>query len=155
MVADIGPVDEKKESDDEKEGDFSMPDGFVLPLVLTGCCDRAEFTRVKAELERTERERDYLQSRLQTVQQSQAEAGEPGLLQQQVDEFIKIRDALQKREDELTELRNAALAEARAAQTLMEQLGSQLQAETQKVNELQNQLQQAQQAITDLQNKLQ
>jgi len=128
---------------------------LVFTLVLTGCCNRAEFTRVKAELERTERERDYLQSRLEAVQQSQAQAGEDGVLQQQVDEFIKIRDALQKREEDLMNLRNQALAEAQTAQALMEQLGSQLQAETQKVNALQDQLQQAQQAITDLQNKLQ
>ena len=128
---------------------------LVFPLVLTGCCNRAEFTRVKGELERTERERDYLQSRLQAVQQSQTEAGEPSQLQQQVDEFIKIRDALKKREEEMMNLRNQALAEAQTAQALMEQLGSQLQAETQKVNALQDQLQQAQQAITDLQNKLQ
>ena len=128
---------------------------LVFPLVLTGCCNRAEFTRVKGELERTERERDYLQSRLQAVQQSQTEAGEPGQLQQQVDEFIKIRDALKKREEEMMNLRNQALAEAHTAQALMEQLASQLQAETQKVNELQDQLQQAQKAITDLQNKLQ
>lgn len=128
---------------------------LVFPLVLTGCCNRAEFTRVKGELERTERERDYLQSRLQAVQQSQTEAGEPSQLQQQVDEFIKIRDALKKREEEMMNLRNQALAEAHTAQALMEQLASQLQAETQKVNELQDQLQQAQKAITDLQNKLQ
>ena len=128
---------------------------LVFPLVLTGCCNRAEFTRVKGELERTERERDYLQSRLQAVQQSQTEAGEPSQLQQQVDEFIKIRDALKKREEEMMNLRNQALAEAQTAQALMEQLASQLQAETQKVNELQDQLQQAQKAITDLQNKLQ
>jgi hypothetical protein len=128
---------------------------LIFTLVPTGCCDRVEFTRVKAELERTERERDYLQSRLQAAQESQTQAGEDGVLQQQVDEFIKIRDALQKREEEMMNLRNQALAEAQTAQALMEQLASQLQAETQKVNELQDQLQQAQKAITDLQNKLQ
>ena len=132
---------------------------LVFPLVLSGCCNRVEFTRVKAELERTERERDYLQSRLQAVQQSLAQAGEAtgeaGVLKQQVDEFLKIRDALQKREQELMNLRSQALAEAKAAQAVMEQLASQLEVETQKVNELQYQLQQAQQAITELQNKLQ
>lgn len=128
---------------------------LVFPLVLTGCCNRAECTRVKAELERTERERDYLQSRLEAVQQSQAQASEPSQLQKQVGEFIKIRDALQQREEELKNLRSQALAEAQTAQALMEQLASQLKAETQKVNDLQNQLKQAQQAITDLQNKLQ
>ena len=134
---------------------FACLVALVCPLVLTGCCSRVEFARVKEELARTERERDYLQSRLQAVQQSQAEAGEPGQLQQQVNEFIKIRDALQQREEDLMKLRAQALAEAQTAQALMEQLASQLQAETQKVNELQNQLQQAQQAITELQNKLQ
>ena len=134
---------------------FACLIALVFPLFLTGCCNRAEFTRVKAELERTERERDYLQSRLQAVYQSKSQAVESGPLQQQVNEFIKIRDALQQREDELTRLRQAALQEAQTAQTLMENLGTQLQAETQKVNELQNQLQQAQQAITELQNKLQ
>ena len=136
---------------------FACLIAMVFPLVLTGCCNRAEFTRVKAELERTERERDYLQSRLQAVYESskdQASAA-PGQLQQQVNEFIKIRDALQQREDELTKLRQAALEEAQTAQALMENLANQLQAETQKVSDLQNQLQQAQQAITELQNKLQ
>lgn len=134
---------------------FACLMALVFPLFLTGCCNRAECTRVKTELERTERERDYLQSRLQAVYQSKPQAGQPGQLQQQVDEFIKIRDALQKREEELMNLRSQALAEAQTAQALMEQLASQLQAETQKVNDLQNQLQQAQQAITELQNKLQ
>ncbi len=127
----------------------------VFPPFLTGCCSRVEFTRIKTELEQTERERDYLQSRLQAVQQAQVEAGEPGQLQQQVEEFIKIRDALKQREDEMTKLRQAALQEAQTAQALMENLAAELQAETQKVSELQDQLQQAQQAITDLQNKLQ
>ncbi|MEJ2700822.1 MAG: hypothetical protein P8Z79_00095 [Sedimentisphaerales bacterium] len=128
---------------------------FVSP-VLTGCCDRAEFTRTKARLEQIERERDYLQSRVAALQKAQtAEAGVPGQLQQQVDEFMKIRDALQQREDELAKLREAALAEAQTAQTLMENLSKELKAETQKVSDLQSQLQQAQQAITELQSKLQ
>ena len=136
---------------------FACLIAMVFPLVLTGCCNRAEFTRVKGELERIERERDYLQSRLQAVYQSSKDKASdaPSQLQQQVNEFIKIRDALQQREDDLAKLRQAALEEAQTAQALMGNLATQLQAETQKVNELQSQLQQAQQAITDLQNKLQ
>lgn len=136
---------------------FACLIAMVFPLVLTGCCNRAEFTRVKEELMRTERERDYLQSRLQAVAESAKDkaSAAPSQLQQQVEEFIKIRDALQQREDELAKLRQSALEEAQTAQALMEKLATQLQAETQKVNELQAQLQQAQQAITDLQNKLQ
>lgn len=136
---------------------FACLIAMVFPLVLTGCCNRAEFTRVKEELQRTERERDYLESRLQSVSESMKDKATtaPGQLQQQVEEFIKIRDALQQREDDLAKLRQSALEEAQTAQALMENLATQLQAETQKVNELQVQLQQAQQAITDLQQKLQ
>ena len=73
---------------------------------------------------------------------------------QQVDEFIKIRDALLQRDDVMTSVRQAALAEAQTARTLMDNLAVQLQAETQRVNEVQNQLQQAQQSIEELQDKL-
>jgi len=124
-----------------------------VPLVLAGCCSRAEMARLKADLETAERQRDYLQERLRATEQAPEQA--PGPLQTQVDEFIKIRDALLQREVELTRLRDAALAEAQTAQELMNKLGAQLQAETEKVNELQDQLQQAQAAIEELQNKLQ
>lgn len=134
---------------------FTCLIAFVLSLFLTGCCNRAEFTRLKVELVRTERERDYLQSRLQAAQQPRAQAGESSHLQQQVDEFIKIRNALQQREEELTKLRQAAFDEAQTAQALMGNLATQLQIETQKVNELRDQVQQAQQAITEFYNKLQ
>jgi len=131
---------------------------FVFSLVLTGCYN-VERARLEAELEQTERERDDLRTRLNAVKQSPEQAGEdvgapPGQLQQQVDEFIKIRDALQQREDELTKLRQAALTEAQTAQTLMDNFAAQLQAEMEKVNKLQNELQRAQQAITGLQKKL-
>ena len=129
---------------------------LFLSLVLTGCCDRVEFTRTKARLGQVERERDYLQSQVAALQKAKAaQASMPGQLQQQVDEFMKIRDALQQREDELAKLRQAALGEAQTAQTLMENLSKELNAETQKVSDLQSQLQQAQQAITELQSKLQ
>jgi len=130
---------------------------FVFSLVLTGCYN-VERARLEAELEQAERERDDLRTRLDTVKQSPEQAAEdagaPGQLQQQVDEFIKIRDALQQREDELTKLRQVALTEAQMAQTLMDTFAARLQAEMEKVNELQNELQRAQQAITGLQRKL-
>ena len=130
---------------------------FVFSLVLTGCYN-VERARLEAELEQTERERDDLRTRLDAVEQSPEpaveNAGAPGQLQQQVDEFMKIRDALQRREDELTKLRQAALAEAQMARTLMDKLAAQLEAERKKVNEVQSQLQQTQQAIAELQDKL-
>jgi chromosome segregation ATPase len=129
---------------------------FVFSLVLTGCCNRVEFTRTKVKLEQAERERDYLQSQLDAAQKAQkTQAGTPGQLQKQVNEFMKIRDALQQREDELAKLRETALTEAQTAQTLMQNLAAELQAETQKVSDLQADLKQAQQAITELQSKLQ
>jgi len=130
---------------------------FALPLVLGGCCSRVEFTRTKAELAITQGERDRLQARVAELNASLEQAGEstdaPDRLQQQVNQFIQIREALQQRGDELAKLRQVALNEAQAAKTLMDTLASQLQAETDKVNELQNQLQQAQQAVTALQKK--
>jgi chromosome segregation ATPase len=133
---------------------------LVFPLLSTGCY-RAELTRVEAELEQTELERDHLRSRLVAVEQSQQQIGEtetaeaPGRWQQQFDEFVKIRNALQQREDELARLRLTALAEAETARTLMDELADQLQAETEKVNEVQSQLEQAQEAIGELQDRLQ
>ncbi len=131
---------------------------LVSPLALTGCCSRSEFTHVKGELAQTQSERDRLLVKVRNLEQSQELAVEsaaaPSELQQQVNDFIKIRDALQQREDELTKLRQAALVEAQTAQSLMNKLGAQLQAETEKVNVLQSQLQQTQQAVTELQNKL-
>jgi chromosome segregation ATPase len=137
---------------------------LAFSLVLTGCCSRLEFTRTKAqlagaeaELEATRSERNRLQARVEELELAQGQASEgadaPGRLQQQVNQFILIREALQKREDELTQLRQVALDEAQAAKALMDTLATQLQAETDKVSELQNQLRQAQQAITELQNK--
>ncbi len=138
---------------------FACIVALVSPLILTGCCSRSEFTRVKGELAQTQSERDRLLVRVRSLEQSQELAVEstdaaPGELQQQVNDFIKIRNALQQREDEMTKLRQAALVEAQTAQSLMNKLGTQLQAETEKVNVLQSQLQQTQQAVTELQNKL-
>ncbi|HEC03994.1 MAG TPA: hypothetical protein ENI81_10710 [Phycisphaerales bacterium] len=130
---------------------------LALPLVLAGCCSRLEFTRTKTELAITQGERDRLQARVAELEQALEQAGEsadaPDRLQQQVNQFIHIRETLQQREDELAKLRQVALNEAQAAKALMDTLAEQLQAETDKVNELQYQLQEAQQAITELQNK--
>ena len=129
---------------------------FAFPLILTGCYN-IERARLEAELEQTKRERDDFRAQLATVERSPEQGDEdpivPGELQQQIDEFIKVRDALQQREEELAKLQQVALAEARTARTLMDKLAAQLDAETKKVNAVQNQLQQAQQAIAELQDK--
>jgi chromosome segregation ATPase len=160
MVVDIGPAEKKRSNQMMKrQVIFICMIALVFPLLSTGCY-RAELTRVEAELEQTELERDHLRSRLEAVEQSQQQTGEtetaeaPGRWQQQFDEFLKIRNALQQREDELARLRLTALAEAETARSLMDELAAQLQAETEKVNEVQNQLEQAQQAIGELQDRL-
>ncbi|MHC4168361.1 MAG: hypothetical protein ACYSWQ_15520 [Planctomycetota bacterium] len=114
---------------------------LAFSLVLTGCCSRLEFTRTKAqltstkaqlagaeaELEATRSERDRLRAMVEELELAQIQASEgadaPGRLQQQVNQFILIREALQKREDELTQLRQVALDEAQAAKALMDSAG--------------------------------
>jgi biopolymer transport protein ExbB/TolQ len=129
---------------------------FVFPLILTGCYN-VERARLEAKLEQTERERDDFRTRLAAVERSPEQSSEapvaPGELQQQIDEFIKVRDALRQREEELAKLRQVALDEAQTARTLMDKLAAQLETETKKVNAVQNQLQQAQQAIAELQDE--
>jgi chromosome segregation ATPase len=129
---------------------------FAFPLVLTGCYN-VERARLEAKLEQTERERDGFRTRLAAAERSPEQSSEapvaPGELQQQIDEFIKVRDALRQREEELAKLRQVALDEAQTARTLMDKLAAQLEAETKKVNAVQNQLQQAQQAIAELQDE--
>ncbi len=141
---------------------------FAFPLVLTGCYN-VERARLEAKLEQTERERDDFRTRLAAVERSPERGNEepvarspeqgneepvaPGELQQQIDEFIKVRDALRQREEELAKLRQVALDEEQTARTLMDKLAAQLEAETKKVNAVQNQLQRAQQAIAELQDE--
>ena len=129
---------------------------FAFPLVLTGCYN-VERARLEAKLEQTERERDDFRTRLAAVERAPEQSSEepvaPGELQQQIAEFIKVRNALRQREEELAKLRQVALDEAQTARTLMDKLAAQLEAETKKVNAVQNQLQQAQQAIAELQDE--
>ena len=142
---------------------------FVFSLVPAGCYN-LERAQLEAELQQARREIDELRMTLDTVEQWPQQTGEavaevgaevageaaraPSQLQQQIDEFMKVRDALQQRQDELAQLRQAALVEAETAQTLMDDFAAQLRAEMEKVNRLQDELQQAQQAITELQRKL-
>ena len=161
-VGGLGSAEEKRGKQMTKQkGLFGGLAVFVFSLFLPGCYN-LERSRLEAELERTKRERDDFRARLDVAEQWPEQADEvpveaadaPSQLQQQIDEFIRIRDSLQQREDELTRLRQAALAEAQTAQALMDNFAAQLQAEMEKVNELQNELERAQQAITVLQQKL-
>jgi len=141
---------------------FTCMIALGFSFALTGCCTRTEHKRLKVALATTERERDELRARLETVAQTPepsheqvSEATIPGgQLQKQVDELIRLRDALQEREDELTKLRDMALAEAQTAQIQIDKRAAQLQAEAEKVLELQGQLKEAQTAIAELQDRL-
>ncbi|HEC04155.1 MAG TPA: hypothetical protein ENI81_11535 [Phycisphaerales bacterium] len=155
----------------------------VLGLMLTVAgCNRAELKDLKAELVKTQKDRDSLASQLSSekhkVGKHEAQNTDLGdmrtglqkeierlstsnaELELQVAALTKGRQTLEKQVSELknqantlTESRDAALAEAENAKGRIDALASQLDSEKKKVRDLQDQLKLVQAAIADLQKK--
>jgi len=148
---------------------------FALPGCNEANTQKVEMERLKAELARTESERDSWKGKVDSVTKERdrlkAKADEliesRGELEMQINGLAAARDAIQKqfREltasrtqwqgqlDELTKAKEDALATAKDAQGQIDGLKNQLKASTQRVATLESQFKQVQAAVKDLQEK--
>ena len=152
---------------------------LCLSFALLGCNEgnthKVDLERLKAELARTEAERDSWKRKVDSVTKERDRLkgkvdeliDSRGELERQINGLTATRDTVQKqlRElaasrsqrqtqlDELTKAKNEAVAVAKHAQGQIDDLKNQLQASTQRVTQLENQFKQVQAAVKDLQEK--